>query len=115
MLYFRVYKPGDKLKIRSWESMAKESGIDTHGNICLPDGTFRSDMKYLCGRTFTVESVSSAPWRVIKTVSIPIYHSHEQIEGHFCITSCMVELYTASHSDVFEAATEKELCDFLFE
>lgn len=49
MWHFRVYNPGDKLKIRSWESMAEESGIDTHGNICLPDGTFRSDMKYLCG------------------------------------------------------------------
>lgn len=49
----RGFKDGDKVKIRSWESMENEYGTDDDGDIPVPD-YFVSKMKCLCRRTITV-------------------------------------------------------------
>jgi len=47
------YKVGDKVKIRSWDSMAKEYGTDCNGDIKIPH-FFNRDMKKYCGRVMTI-------------------------------------------------------------
>ena len=49
------YKIGDKVKIRSWESMKKEFGTDSRGDIILPNIYFTRGMKEYCGKEVTIE------------------------------------------------------------
>lgn len=55
----RKFKVGDRVRIRQWDDMAKEFGIDWDGDISMPPPTFTKDMKYLCGRTATVTEISA--------------------------------------------------------
>ncbi len=44
------YKVGDKVRIRSWNSMANEFGFDDVGDIYIPDEIyFVRDMRRFCG------------------------------------------------------------------
>jgi len=49
---------GQKVRIRDWDDMEKEFGLDESGDINCP-ATFVKDMKYLCGKTAIVKDVSS--------------------------------------------------------
>lgn len=49
------YKVGDKVKVRSWESMEKEYGTDLRGDIKLPNIYFAKRMKEFCGKEVTIE------------------------------------------------------------
>ena len=51
-----MFKVGDKVKIKSWDKMVKEYGLNADGNI-LCKYKFTVDMKYLCGETFTIYSI----------------------------------------------------------
>lgn len=73
-----VIEIGDKLKIRSWEDMAEEFGVDNDGNIDS-QVQFLAEMKSLCGKDFTVFSGTS------------LLHSTEGFEGSYKITSDMLE------------------------
>ena len=53
----RIFKVGDRVRIRSWESMAKESGIDSKGDI-ETKYNFVKYMKNLCGRTATIIDIN---------------------------------------------------------
>lgn len=51
-------KMGDIVKIRTWESMAKEYDLDEDGDILVnPDTAFVSEMKPLCGLTAEVVNI----------------------------------------------------------
>ena len=47
------FKVGDKVKVRSWESMAAEFGLDGE-DIDNPDYCFVRDMKQYCGKCVTI-------------------------------------------------------------
>lgn len=50
------YKVGDKVRIRQWDDMEKEFGLDETGDIkCLC--FFIESMKHLCGRTATIKDI----------------------------------------------------------
>lgn len=51
------YKEGDKVRIREWNDMAREYGVDEDGAIDCPPIFFTSDMKRYCGKIMTIESV----------------------------------------------------------
>lgn len=48
------FKVGDRVRIRSWESMQKE-----FGSLSNVKGSFTESMKSLCGQTATIESLGS--------------------------------------------------------
>ncbi len=52
------YKVGDRVKVRSWDSMAKQFGVDSRGTIMVPC-SFMLDMREFCGRTVTISRVIS--------------------------------------------------------
>ena len=54
----RKFKVGDRVRIRSWESMAMEFGLNLFGSIechCY----FVDEMKDLCGRTATIVKIDN--------------------------------------------------------
>ena len=52
------YKVGDKVKIRSWESMEEEFGVRRNGNIDLGGECFVREMKKYCGKTCIIANRS---------------------------------------------------------
>ena len=52
------FKVGDKVRVRSWESMAKEFGVDNDGNIMLSSLHFWKKMKHLCGTVHTIDEIN---------------------------------------------------------
>ena len=52
-------KIGDIVKIRTWESMEKEYGLDEDGDILVnPDTAFVVEMRPLCGLTAEVVNIT---------------------------------------------------------
>ena len=48
------YKVGDKVKVREWDDMAKEFGVDGDGDIITAYGCFVTPMRKFCGKTVTI-------------------------------------------------------------
>ena len=51
------YKVGDNVKIRSWESMKEQFGLDRDGDIST-NPCFSKNMRKYCGKIMTIESVN---------------------------------------------------------
>lgn len=97
---------GDVLRIRQWDDMVDEFGLNSYGYIeCR--GVFVAHMKYLCGKQFTVSSVEYGD-----------YHSDERVELNsqgrmmWRITADMLE---PIEEDFLEDITDEELIKLLFE
>lgn len=52
------YKVGDKVRVRQWDAMKREYGVNENGDIRAPSGflIFTSGMKHLCGESVIVEA-----------------------------------------------------------
>ena len=59
------YKVGDKVKVREWDDMAKEFGVDSDGDII---GTglylFAKSMKKFCGKTVTIKKIHASSYEI---------------------------------------------------
>ena len=53
----RALKAGDRVLIRSWDSIAEEFGVDEDGDIKTPEMPFYRSRKEYCGTTRVVEEV----------------------------------------------------------
>ena len=51
------FKVGDKVRVRSWESMEKEDGLNYYDSIAVRC-SFVKEMKPLCGKTVTISRAS---------------------------------------------------------
>lgn len=52
------YKIGDRVRVRQWDEMEKEFGLDPKGDISC-DLIFVKDMREYCGKVFTVRNAFS--------------------------------------------------------
>ncbi len=52
------YKIGDKVRVRQWDEMEKEFGLDPWGDIKC-DCIFTRDMREYCGKVFTIRNAFS--------------------------------------------------------
>ena len=58
--FLPIPKPGDRVKLRTWEDMEKQYGCDPMGNInCPADGILKNDMKEYCGTVVAVRKIFS--------------------------------------------------------
>ena len=53
------FKVGDKVRVRSWDSMEQEYGINDWGNIDVKCG-FTPEMKRFCGKVVTIKSICAS-------------------------------------------------------
>lgn len=97
---------GDMLKIRSWEDMKSEYGVDEFGVIVSDKGVcFHEEMQHLCGRIFTVQDVEQHVGKETR------YYSVEDVArladcGGWYITAWMLEPY--EDDEDFECATDDD-------
>lgn len=96
------YQVGDELRIREWDDMEAEFGVDEDGDIDIPI-SFMADMRYLCGLDFTV-SVVQEKRDTFQYFSLEGIEENEQ--GLWIITAEMLEprteedLYVASDGEL---------------
>ena len=99
------FQIGDKLRIRQWDDMVKEFGVDNNGNIPCTF-SFSEPMKALCGQPFTVSSIipfgDQSEYRRKEAPSIP-----------YMISSDMLEPVPAT-KPAYKVSSEKELINFIF-
>lgn len=50
------YKVGDKVRVRQWDDMAKEFGVN-NGNIPINGCLFVKEMKQYCGRITNLQNL----------------------------------------------------------
>lgn len=99
---------GDVLRIRQWDDMVDEFGVDSYGNIPC-NRMFVKNMKSLCGKQFTVSETDKV---------CGYYKSEEGVEcddiSHMMwkITADMLE---PLEEDFLEDITDEELIKLLFE
>lgn len=56
-----IPKVGDKLRVREWEDMEREFGLDRDGDIkCTP--FFIEEMRKFCGKVVNVNEVAYDPY-----------------------------------------------------
>lgn len=95
-------KIGDVVKIRQWDDMVSEFGINTLGNIPIPQKItdFTSNMKRYCGEVFTVKSM-------YRWVGYEIGYRLEGRSGinRYFVTSEMLEHYDKP----FDVASDDEI------
>lgn len=71
------FKVGDKVRIRSWESMRKVFGINGDGNINTPI-CFTEGMKYLCGKTAIISLIDG------KEVLLMSWDTSSNTDWYYC-------------------------------
>lgn len=52
------FKVGDRVKIRQWDDMKREYGLDPYGAIMMPC-TFMPEMREYCGKTVIIQDIAS--------------------------------------------------------
>ena len=58
------YKIGDKVKVRSWNDMEKEFGLNEYGNINNKYPTFVKQMRQFCGEIVTIYKIFSDSYSI---------------------------------------------------
>lgn len=58
-----MYKVGQKVRVKSWEQMEKEYGLNSYGSIKTPS-LFTREMNWFCGMIFTIKNVRFDSFRV---------------------------------------------------
>ena len=58
------YKVGDKVKIKTWEQMEHEFGLDGDGDITCGNCCFNKEMSKFCGTVQVISKVSFGQYRL---------------------------------------------------
>jgi len=90
---------GEKVRIRQWDDMAEEFGFDAVGIPCA--SSFVKDMKYLCGKEFTVTAVSKIGRK-------------NRYGDEYCLISGCTSRYTIS-SDMIESIDKVDSPNVVFD
>lgn len=100
---------GDVLRIKEWDDMVAEYGVDKEGDIKIPGDAlsiwFMGKNKDMCGRIFTVRAKMHGVYNMF-------YYSEENVEydpearRQYIITCNMLEPFTG---DEYELATDEDI------
>lgn len=80
----RNFKVGDKVRIRQWDDMAKEFGIDKNGDIEASSG-FIQEMKPLCGKKAKIGEIYG------KRVFLEDFEDCEELDTDYDYSMDMIE------------------------
>ena len=81
------YKVGDKVKVRKWDDMASEFGVDDDGDIKTPV-YFIKDMEQFCGRIVTIKECcvdldNEEYYEIIEDTEQGFWFSDDMFEDEF--------------------------------
>lgn len=82
----RKFNIGDRVRVRAWDDMVKEFGVDELGDIDTGYLYFVSDMESLCGATATVKGFDG------RDVNLDDWDLDENIDTDWCLSEEMLEL-----------------------
>lgn len=94
------YNVGDVLRVRQWDDMVEEFGVSGKDIPC--EGVFVSEMKYMCGKIFTVAEICYGN-----------YHSKEGFESGWAITDDMLEPFALEPDLEIDKLSESRFCKFI--
>lgn len=89
------FKIGDRVKIKTWERMKKEHGLDKDGDINT-DPPFTRRMAHLCGAEATITHIDG--------INVDLTDFSNQTDDYFCFSTQMIEpaiLYKVTDSNLF--------------
>lgn len=86
------FKVGDRVRIKSWEDMEREYGLDWNGDINCGVSNFIQKMKHLCGRTATIEKIDR------ERVILKDWSNNDNIDWYYCLR--MIEHVTFTKNDL---------------
>lgn len=88
------FKVGDKVRIRQWDNMTEQFGLDEEGDIKIPypDLVVSAKFKHLCGKTGKIINIENGN----------IYFKPFDDTGIFCYLPCILEPYTPRVAKVGE-------------
>ena len=89
------YKVRDKVKVRTWEDMEKEYGLNSCGSIAC-DRSFTNKMKEYCGKYVTITSAG-------------FWYKIEEDDGYWQWTDDMFENKTNKPSNKFFFKKDKTI------
>lgn len=98
---------GDVLRVREWDDMLAEFRLDSDGCIALSKSYFAPNMRYLCGKTFTVD-------RMEPYLDTTLIHSAEKVEN-YDFTSNLANHTWSITSDMLEPLFEQNSVDESYE
>jgi len=90
------FKRGDKVRVRQWEAMEREYGLNIYGCIKTEGFRFNCDMRVYCGKVVTVSEV----W--------DDYYKIEEDNGASNWTDDMFEGYAFEYGDEIEVSDDEE-------
>ena len=70
---YQDINPGDRVRIRQWDDMEAEFGLDTNGSIACPL-VFVEEMSVLCGRVFLVKTKPQSEHRRVELEDGPFWN-----------------------------------------
>ena len=81
----RDFKVGDRVRIRSWDDMVKEYGLDWEGDIPTPCYFFIDKMRILCGVEATITKIDD------EKVTLDQFDKHKDEGGKWNYSIFMIE------------------------
>ena len=77
-----MYKVGQKVRVKSWEQMEKEDGLNSCGSIKTPS-SFTREMNWFCGMIFTIKNVRSGIFRVTNDLETNNKELNDEIKHYY--------------------------------
>lgn len=85
------YKVGDKVRVREWDDMVKEFGIDKSGDInCRV--AFIQEMKGLCGKIVTISNVKEGSYKIKEDKEFWRWTDDMLVKAIFCLDDITDEM-----------------------
>lgn len=106
----RCFKVGDRCRIRQWDDMEAEFGLDGGDIPC--DMFFIHGMKYLCGKQFTIKQIVNPIGDCWVTSEEGVEITTQLSRGYWAISFDMLELCEPECVE-FEGATYDDLVSLL--
>ena len=86
------YKVGDRVRIRDWDDMKREFGVDREGDI-QAETWFRKKQKYLCGEKGTIIEIITHGRGLDRGFEVIIKFDKPDVKtDYYTLTDDMVEL-----------------------
>lgn len=94
------FKIGDKVRVREWEDMEEEFGVDMYGDIRSKAG-FIKEMRNFCGKIVTISDVNGQLYKIKEDKGAWIWTDDIFENADFCLNDIREEMIVMLRSGEF--------------